>query len=128
VDCFIYAADVYCEDCGRDIRSRIKREGFAPTDPSDESSYDSDEFPKGPYSGDEMTGDTPDHCACGPECLNALELADGLKVGCFLENPLTLAGERYVKEMHTESRSEITRLWMDHYGLNETDDDKTDDD
>lgn len=117
MDAYIYAADIYCEDCGRAIRKDIRRAGNAPAHPSDESSYDSDEYPKGPYSDGGGEADSPQHCGSGAECINALELEDGTKVGCFLENPLTSDGYEYVREQHRESPSEVTELWVDHYDI-----------
>lgn len=52
-------------------------------DSSDESSYDSDEFPKGPYLDGGGESDTPQHCGACHE---------------FLENPLTDDGLEYVRE------------------------------
>ena len=43
---YIYLADVWCDDCGRAICRRLKREGNAPADPDDEWTFDSDEYPK----------------------------------------------------------------------------------
>ena len=40
---YIYAADLWCNDCGEMIREQITREGHAPEDPNDEYTYDSDE-------------------------------------------------------------------------------------
>lgn len=61
---YIYQADTYCDDCGKDIRKELDQLGKAPNDPDDESSYDSDEYPKGPYSSGEA--DYEKHCdRCG---------------------------------------------------------------
>ena len=43
---YIYLADVWCDDCGRAICKRLKREGNAPANPDDEWTFDSDEYPK----------------------------------------------------------------------------------
>jgi hypothetical protein len=50
---------------------------------NDQSSYDSDEYPKGPYPDGGGEADTPQHC---DHC------------HCFLENPLTSDGYDYVRE------------------------------
>ena len=77
---YIYQAALYCEACGEAIRARLTKEGKAPTDPDDETSYDSGDFPKGPE--EEGESDTPSHCdACGE----------------FLESDLTEDGRKYVK-------------------------------
>jgi hypothetical protein len=55
-----------------------------PRDPDDESSYDSDDWPKGPYRHGGGEADCPQHCgACG----------------LFLENALTDDGDSYVREL-----------------------------
>lgn len=111
---YIYCADIYCEDCGRAIRKRIKAEGFAPADPRDETSYDSDEYPKGPYDEGGGEADCPQHCGSGADCLNALELSNGTKVGAWLENPLTRDGANYVREALAEG-GEVAGLWGQWY-------------
>jgi hypothetical protein len=94
---YIYDADIYCEACGEEIKARIKREGKAPTDPEDERTFDSDEFPKGPFSNGCGEADSVHFCGSGETCLNALEI-DGIKYGCCLENPLTSEGVNSLQE------------------------------
>ena len=114
IDTYIYCADVYCEDCAREIMHEKRRAGTAPKNPGDQSSYDSDDYPKGPFSDEES--DTPQHCASGPDCLTPTMIGEE-RVGRFLENPLTSDGERYVRELHAERPTEVTRMWMDFYEL-----------
>lgn len=64
-------------------------------DASDEGSYDSDDFPKGPYPEGGGEADTPQHCDSCHE---------------FLENPLTSDGMAYVRE---NQRGE----WDSFYGI-----------
>jgi len=111
---YIYAADIYCEQCGEAIRERIIREGFAPADPDDQRSYDSDEFPKGPYCDGGGEADCPQHCGAGPQCVNAIEFDDGHKVGAWLENELTADGVEYVREAIREG-GEVAEMWADFY-------------
>ena len=86
---YIYRADLYCEECALRIAKRLDEEGKKPANPMDEHSYDSDEYPKGPFFGEES--DSPDHCGgCGK----------------FLENQLTQDGYRYLKEMVSEAEAE----------------------
>lgn len=80
---YIYCADVYCESCGSAIRAKLTAEGKAPADPADEHSYDSDDFPKGPFSDGGGESDSPQHCS---DC----------KV--YLFAPLTAEGQRYTAE------------------------------
>lgn len=113
---YIYCADIYCEDCGRAIRKRIKAEGFAPENPRDESSYDSDEYPKGPFDDGGGESDTVQHCGSHADCLNALTLSDGSKVGAWLENPLTSHGAAHVAEsIADDPDNEVCKLWAEWY-------------
>jgi len=118
---YFYAADIFCKDCGEKIREDITEEGFAPPDVDDESSYDSGEFPKGPYPDGGGESDSPQHCGSGSDCPNAIEFAvdscgfgDGIKVGCWLENELTGEGVEYVKEAIREG-GEVAELWAEYY-------------
>lgn len=79
---FIYAADIYCDGCGAEIRRDLDKAGKAPATPHIESTYDSDQYPKGPYGDGGGESDCPQHCG-----------------GCraFLENPLTPDGVDYVR-------------------------------
>lgn len=116
MDAYIYAADIFCADCGKQIRSRITAEGHAPANPKDETTYDSDEFPKGPYPDGGGEADSVQHCGSGVDCVNAIELGDGTKIGCMLENPLTTDGVQTVKDAIAENPDcEVVQLWMDHY-------------
>ena len=81
MNAFIYAADIYCEDCGNAIRADFDKAGKRPADPSCETTYDSDQYPKGPYGDGGGEADTPQHCA---------------GCNCHLENPLTPDGREYV--------------------------------
>ena len=110
---YIYAADIYCEECGEAIRKQITQEGHAPADPYNEWSYDSDEFPKGPFL-DGSEADFPQHCGAGEDCLNAIELSDGTKIGAWLRNDLTADGVEYVKEAIREG-GEVGEMWADFY-------------
>jgi hypothetical protein len=82
MDAYIYRADIYCAEHGEQLR-RERRE-YKPVDPSNESSYDSDNYPKGPYPDGGGEADGPQFCG---EC------------GCFLENPLTTDGDAYMREL-----------------------------
>lgn len=89
MNAFIYAADIYCECCGQTIRDTLTRDGRAPENPDNESSYDSDQFPKGPYVNGGGEADSPQHCA---SCRT------------FLENPLTDDGRDYVRAAIADAR------------------------
>ena len=110
---FIYQADLYCDDCGRDIRKRLKAEGHAPEDPSDERSYDSDEYPKHVPDGGES--DSPNHCGSGDDCLNAIELSDGSKIGALITEELTSDGEEYVRQAIAEGGLCAVEVWAEEW-------------
>ena len=73
MEAYAYKAALYCADCADDIKARLT----PPVVPDDESSFDSDDYPKGPYDCGGGEADSPQHC-------------DGC--GLFLENPLTNEG------------------------------------
>jgi hypothetical protein len=113
---YIYAADIYCEDCGKAIRRRIRKEGHAPSDPKDEHSYDSDEYPKGSFPDGGGESDCPEHCGSHEDCINAIVLPDGRKIGAWLENPLSSHGVEYVREhMRDDPDNEVVKLWAEWY-------------
>jgi hypothetical protein len=78
---YVFQAALICDTCGTLYKQGTDRP--AHVDESDESSYDSDEWPKGPYSDGGGEADSPCHC---DHC------------GVFLDNPLTPDGSDYVKE------------------------------
>lgn len=112
MNCYIYAADVYCEKCAKDIIKRLTQKAH------DQHGYleDSGDYPQGPYQDGES--DYPQHCGSGEDCLAPTVLPSGKVVGQFLENSLTTEGRDYVLEQHSKHPSEITTLWMEFYGLN----------
>jgi hypothetical protein len=109
----IYCADMWCDDCADAIRKRLQWQEHAPPDPNDERSYDSDEYPK--HADDDEESDTPQHCAAGEECLNAVELPSGHKVG-VLFGVLTSDGVDYVRQYALEEgSSEVVKLWVQYF-------------
>jgi hypothetical protein len=107
---YIYQADVWCDDCGKAICEQLQKAGLAPANPADEHTFDSDEYPK--RAGDDDESDSPQHCAAGEDCLNAIVLPGG-NVG-FLFGELTAVGVEYVKEAIAEG-GEVADLWKEHY-------------
>jgi hypothetical protein len=104
---YIYCADIYCEQCGIKIMADCIASGKYPDDIDDETSYDSDEFPKGPFENGGGESDCPQHCGSGGDCVNAYT-PDGWfhrKVGMFLENDLTSDGIEYVVTGFLDDRS-----------------------
>lgn len=98
---YVYDAALYCDYCGEEILDEIKEAGNAPEDPADEHTYDSGDYPKGPYHPE--ASDVPEHC-------------DGC--GDFLENPLTEYGMLYVAQALCEGTGDpkVLRTWSDFYG------------
>lgn len=111
--CYIYAADCYCEACGERLKETLPK----PTNPDDETTFDSDVYPKGPFDDAGGESDTPQHCGSGQDCLSPTTIG-GEKYGCFLENDLTDAGQKYVEEMHKDRPTAVTRFWIDYYNSN----------
>lgn len=117
MNAYIYCADIYCEECAAQIKRDLKSKGLRPVNYRDESTYDSDEYPKGPYENGGGESDSPEHCGNHARCLNAIVWPDGEKSGCFLENPLTQVGYEYVKQEHRDGKNEVTQLWADFYEI-----------
>lgn len=94
---YIFQADLLCESCGeRAARETPKPAGM---NPDNESSWDSDAFPKGPFTVGES--DCPAHCG---HC------------GIFLENPLTREGEHYVKAaLESAGAPDVLETWRRFY-------------
>lgn len=106
---YIYQADLWCDECGKAIRRRIKAEGHAP---KGETPCDSDEYPKHAHEGE---SDSPNHCAAGDECPNAIELSDGRKVGELLTEDLTSDGEEYVRQAIAEGHLCAVEVWAEKW-------------
>lgn len=82
---YIFNAALICEPCAE---SYMRDHDKPPhVDMANESTYDSDEWPKGPYGNGGGEADTPQHC---DHC------------GVFLENALTPDGDSYVREQAAE--------------------------
>lgn len=108
----IYQADIYCDSCGDDVRQQITTKGKAPTNPDDETSYDSDEYPK--RANDDDESDSPQHCGSGETCLEAETLSDGSKVGKLIGTNLTEAGVEYVREA-IEAGGIVADFWAEQF-------------
>lgn len=119
---YIYCADIYCDDCGKEICNNIKAEGNAPEDANDET-FDSDEYPK--YCDDDSEADCPQHCGSQKDCINFIELEDGTRVGCLISTNLTAYGTEYVKEAieeavergESEESSVALAVWAKEFSL-----------
>lgn len=102
---YIYRADVYCAECGQYLRRMVANENpcNVPQNTNNESSYDSDRYPKGPIPDGGGEADTPQLCG---------------RCGVFLENPLTADGIRYVQAKLGENPpSPTVEEWAEFYGI-----------
>jgi hypothetical protein len=59
--------------------------------------------------------DSPDHCGCGSECVNAIDGLGGCRIGAWLENPLTADGVKYVREAIADGDGIAWHLWQQWY-------------
>jgi hypothetical protein len=98
----IYQADVWCDDCAGKIH------GWG--DFRDHCG-DSDDGPV--YMSDDEESDSPQHCASGETCLNAVKLPSGRKIG-LLFGSLTSDGYEYVREAALDG-GEVANLWVRHF-------------
>ena len=78
---YVYRAALLCSECGQRRRAVLRPTMPASFDPDEEQSYDSDNFPKGPFPVGES--DYLDYC---DEC------------GIFLHNRLTTEGRALLVE------------------------------
>jgi hypothetical protein len=96
------------------IETELRDEGNAPLDTSDETSYDSDEYPK--YASDDEENDSPVHCAAGPDCVDAITLPSGHKIGCLIGYSLTSHGLDYARHA-VAIGGEVADLWATEFEL-----------
>ena len=99
MDAYIFSAALYCEECTQDIL--VHTTPPKDYDPDNESSWDSDEYPKGPFAQGGGEADCPQHC-------------DSCQL--FLENPLTSDGEAYVHDAAKEKpQGPVVQEWLLYY-------------
>ena len=79
---YVFRADLLCEACGEAACATTPHP--PEFNPESESSWDSDDYPKGPYPDGGGEADRPQHCG---HC------------SVFLDNPLTTDGEEYVRDL-----------------------------
>jgi hypothetical protein len=112
MDAYIYQAALWCEECAAEIQLEVPVPQGANLEDNDEATWDSDDYPKGPYADGGGEADTPQHC-------------DGC--GEFLENPLTEDGHLYVIEAIVEhlangrGTASVLTEWADEYSISARD-------
>jgi len=106
---YMYQADLLCEDCGIAVKNDLNSQGKEPENIENEYSFDSDDYPKGPYPDGGGESDVPCHCG---------------SCGAFLENPLTRDGLEYVGEEIKTSlipgnrkTQTVIEEWIGFYGF-----------
>jgi hypothetical protein len=102
---YAYKAANWCDECGDKLKDDIDS-GTGKQDTGDTNDYPQ-------YGPDDGESDSPNHCNAGEECLNALELDNGTKVGAIVSG-LTDEGAYYVR---SQKDSPCVRAWLEHYGL-----------
>lgn len=119
---YVYNADLYCDDCGEGIAQYLFERGA-------EDTGDSDDYPQASI---ESESDAPNHCACGADCHNAVDLTayglteDDLRngaprfIGAWIVEDLTEDGRAYLTEMLTEDdpspyQRAVHRFWRETY-------------
>jgi hypothetical protein len=126
---FVYQSEVWCDDCGKQLCDALRDAGKAPENELDETSFDSDDFPK--EASDDDNSDSPTHCASNEDCLNHERLSDGRRVGAILGG-LTDDGVKYVIEraaiddgsaksihggLQVEGVSPCVQLWIETFDI-----------
>jgi len=99
---YVFQAALLCKQCGESVKEYLAAQGKAPTNPDDEYTYDSDEYPKGPYDDGGGEADCPQHC---DQCRT------------FLGNPLTGDGGNYVRDAIADNNGNPAVLdeWREFY-------------
>jgi hypothetical protein len=88
---YIYQAALVCSDCGDAIANELLKKNV--TDDGDSGT-----FPQGPYGEGGGEADGAQFCDSGCDCMNAVEVESGRKIGCPLGNPLTRDGAEALRE------------------------------
>lgn len=119
---YLYQASLLCEDCGEEIRADLRKSGKAPDDEDDDESFDSDDFPKGPFADGGGEADGVQHCDSNAKCRNSITLPCGSKIGAWLGNDLTDDGARKLAESIRKSifksdlhGRQVGRFWRIKY-------------
>ena len=103
MEVYAFQGDLYCLDCGMDIKLNTPVPSHTKTNgvDMDENSYDSYAYPKGPYLDGGGEADSPAHCG---NCM------------VHLENSLTTDGEEYVKDAVKDALGgQTAREWKEYY-------------
>jgi hypothetical protein len=104
MEVYVFQAALLCDSCAHEYMTNTEKPAHVDTD--DQTSYDSDEWPKGAFYDSGGEADSPQHC-------DHCEL--------FLENALTGYGETYVRDAFREyvetgrGKLEVLADWKAYY-------------
>lgn len=103
-EAFIYRAALFCPACAAELRESLLPPPWINPENPDESAYDSDDWPKGPFTEGGGPADSPQHC---DHC------------GIHLENPLTPDGLAYVAQALAEGTGcpQTLAIWAAFYDI-----------
>ena len=108
---YIYKADFWCDQCGAGICSVLMSEGKKPANAL--GSWDTGNYPM--YVKPAEGSDTPNHCASMEECINAITLSDGSKIGALVTEELTKEGRDYVRQAIEEGGLCAVEVWKEAF-------------
>jgi hypothetical protein len=98
---YAYQADIWCDDCGDAIKAVLIAEG-------QQNIGDTNDWPQ--WGDDDEPTDSPQHCASGKTCINAITLPYGGKIGCLIGTSLTKEGVECVKEAIADARERVAKF------------------
>lgn len=100
---YAWKAEPWCDSCAEAIIRNL--------DPKNDDGT-TENYPQWFPAGET---DCPQHCGSGEECLEAITLPSGRKIGALLGDELTDDGEAYVLDARP---GEVVDLWMQHFAIN----------
>lgn len=106
---YAYNAEMYCDDCGDQIKAELDARGV-------EGTGDTDDYPQ--WSSGDDPSDSPDHCANRGACLNVIKLGVH-SYGALVTEALTPDGEEYVRREVWESGpgSVAREIWAEAFNV-----------
>jgi hypothetical protein len=114
-DVYAYQGALYCDDCAEQIIEELDAQGA-------EDDGDSEQYPQGPHSDGGGESDSPYHCDNGAQCVNAVQVPGGAKIGCPFGNPMTVEGLSHLVEAiaddvlrQDDHARAVGRLWRSIY-------------
>ncbi len=119
---YIYQAETYCEDCIRKTYRDLHARGIIPKNREDQSSYDSDFYPKGPFDDGGGEADSFNHCRICELFLGNPLTDDGIKytigyLQAFLDSQYNdpTALDQWAEELKCYLLNDEQEVVLDHY-------------